>query len=103
MWEQRDVSPRESWQRTELPSHRLLSPWGRMRAQGQTLTTRGRRVTDTQPIPPWTGILTAGKLHHSLSFHPSTGQQLLPEVRHLQKTAGLCDPRKGRKGQTPQA
>lgn len=38
------------------------------------------------PTPPWTCILTTGELHHSLSFHPSTCQQLLPEVRHLPST-----------------
>lgn len=44
------------------------------------------------PIQPWTWILTTGKLHQSLGFHPSTCQQLLPKVRNLKTTTSrLCD------------
>ena len=52
---------------------------------------------------PWTRILTTGKLHHSLSFHPGTGQQLLPEVRHLETTAWLCVSRGARDSRPEQA
>lgn len=89
----------------ELTKHGAPTSWspqplGPDKSTGSNCDNKGLEC-DAWPIPPWTRILTTGKLHHSLSFHPSTGQQLLPKVRHLQTTrqgsvipqgAGGCRP-----------